>query len=230
MENNNSCSSKQEYQSEKLIISTGYHERGTADINMAIHWLNNTRKAYAGKIIVLTTGARFPVKDANLTEIRGENLGHVGDLINGSKEGPICGWSASVIALAMIAYNFNADLFYKENDALGFGSWLLQAYTDLGDGDMVFGGKMETFPYMQSAQSLFIIRHKFILNFIRQYLSLPPDKDMLPEEKFSKLEGDIKFLSFGCDRERPIPWDDPVYYVQQWTPVELEEAKQRGIL
>ena len=37
-------------------------------------------------------------------------------------------------------------------------------------------------------------------------------------------------LSFGGDRMRPLPWDTEVWYAQQWTQNELDEAKSRGLL
>jgi hypothetical protein len=57
---------------------------------------------------------------------------------------------------------------------------------------------------------------------------------MLPEDKFVKLEEqspDIYGrLSFGVDRQRPIPWDDEAWYAQQWTQEELDEARRRGVI
>ena len=103
-------------------------------------------------------------------------------------------------------------------------------YLDLGEGDMVFGGKMETAPYLPCEQSLVLIRHGFLLEFVRQYLSFRSDAEMLPEVKFAHIQGDIRHLSFGVDRQRPIPWHDPVWYVQQLTADELAEAKRRGLL
>ena len=37
------------------------------------------------------------------------NLGHVGDLIHGRKDYEICGWTAAVCALAMLAYCDESD-------------------------------------------------------------------------------------------------------------------------
>jgi hypothetical protein len=134
----------------------------------------------------------------------------------------------------MIAYNCGRDFIYKEADCLWFGPVPEQMYQDLGDKGMVFGAKMDAAPWMNCAQSTFLIRHSFILDFLRGYLFLPHDKDMLPEDKFVKLEENHpdKFgrLSFGCDRMRPLPWDAEVWYAQQWTQEELDEAKNRGLL
>lgn len=165
------------------------------------------------------------------------NLGHVGDLLNSTKKYDFCGWSSSVMALAMIAYAGEADLIYKEQDCLAFGPWIDQMYADMGDGDMVFGRKMTSAPWMECAQSLFLIRHSFIPHFVWQYLGQGKDGDLsnLPETKFSKIEGmnepgRIRRLSFGYDRERPINFDDKVWYGQKFTPQEFEELKRRKMI
>jgi hypothetical protein len=134
----------------------------------------------------------------------------------------------------MIAYNCGKDFIYKEADCLWFGPVPERMYQDLGDKGMVFGAKMKTAPWMACAQSTFLIKHWFILDFLRGYLFLPSDKDMLPEDKFVKLEENApdKYtrLSFGVDREKPMPWESEVWYAQQWTQEELDEAKKRGLL
>ena len=93
---------------------------------------------------------------------------------------------------------------------------------------------MESTPYMACSQSTFLVRHGYIPKFVSDYLALPDDKDMLPENKFVAMEeknpADYARLSFGVDRERPIPWDDPVWYCQQWTNDELMEFMRRGLV
>jgi hypothetical protein len=161
------------------------------------------------------------------------NLGHVGDLIKENKGG-LCGWSASVCMLALLAYNCGRDFIYKEADCLWFGPVLERMYQDCDGKGMVFGAKMDAAPWMACAQSTFLIKRDFILDFLRGYLFLPDDKDMLPEDKFVKLEENSPDrygrLSFGVDRMRPLPWDSEVWYAQQWTQEELEKARSLGLL
>jgi hypothetical protein len=169
-----------------------------------------------------------------IQQVRTSNLGHVGDLLSGKSKSHLCGWSASVLALTLIAYNDGSDLVYVEADCLAFGPWLNQAYADLGDKQMAFGRKHETEPFMPCSQSLFIIRHSFLLEFVARYLALPADVEMNPENKFAHLEendsASFARLSFGVDRERPIPFDAPVFYAQRWSGEELEEARTRSLL
>lgn len=210
------------------IVGSGYHYRSDWDFDFFEIWKANTKK-YNDDYFVMSTG---PSLDNRFVACR-HNIGHVGDLIKEGREG-LCGWSASVCALAMIAYNCGKDFIYKEADCLWFGNVPERMYQDLGDKGMVFGAKMDSAPYMACAQSTFLIRHSFILDFLRGYLFLPHDKDMLPEDKFVKLEENSPDrygrLSFGVDRMRPLPWDAEVWYAQQWNQQELDEAKSRGLI
>ena len=211
------------------IIGSGYHYRGAWDWNFYNIWRANTEN-YSFNYYVMSTVAGVPARNHILCN---HNLGHVNTLIEENREG-LCGWSASVCALALIAYNCGKDFIYKESDCLWFGPVPAQLYQDLGTRGMVFGAAMDSAPHMRSAQSTFLIKHSFILDFLRGYLALPNDKSMLPEDKFVKLEENFPNscarMSFGVDRMRPLPWNATVWYAQQWTQQELDEAKSRGLL
>lgn len=164
------------------------------------------------------------------------NLGHVGDLLHGNANHYLCGWSASVIALASLAYAGGTDLIYLEEDALAFGPWVERLYSDLGDGQFIFGAAMKSPPFMQSSQSLFLIRHAFLPTFIREYLSLGWDghPDTLPENKFATIEAryrnECRRATWMRDRERPLDYDMPVWSAQKYTAEELAELRGRGLL
>jgi hypothetical protein len=164
------------------------------------------------------------------------NLGHGGALLSGEKKHLLCGWSAAVLSLAMMAYCNDSDFIYKEQDCLAFGPWVEQMYADMGDKNMVFGRAMKSSPYMPCAQSLFLIRHKFIPEFVKNYIALGTDAqiDNLPEHKFVKLESsspnDYARLSFGYDRERPINYNDRVFYAQKLTLHEMHELSSRKLI
>jgi hypothetical protein len=93
---------------------------------------------------------------------------------------------------------------------------------------------MTAAPWMNCAQSLFMVKHHFIPAFVSVYLSLGPDRSHLGEDKFIHVERCYpkltRKLSFGVDRMRPIPWDDEVFYFQQPTPNELDEAYRRKLI
>ncbi len=211
------------------IVGSGYHYRSDWDRAIYDIWRDNTEK-YSHNYYIISTERGVTCSNQIICY---HNVGHVGDLMSQNKEG-LCGWSASVCALAMIAYNCGKDLIYKEADCLWFGPVVERMYQDCGDRGMVFGAKMNSHPYMPCSQSTFLIKNNFILDFLRGYLFMPNDKDMMPEEKFARLEGASPDrygrLSFGVDRMRPLPWDAEVWYAQQWSQEELDEAKSRGLL
>lgn len=216
-----------------FIIGSGYHRKSDWNERFAWTWYNAIRRyaPFPKRIVIISTGHNFPVVASEIDVIRGVNLGHVGDE---GYNNALRGWSASVMALSLIAYNCQSDLIYLEEDCLAIGKWVEQAYMDMAEADMVFGYRHIKEPYQVCSQSLFIIKHRFLLEFVRRYLALVPDLNLLPENKFALLEsGDPKRfarLSFGVDRERPIPYDSPVWYSQQNTEEEINEMKARGLI
>lgn len=230
----------------RYMLGSGFYERpGGFSHEFSVFWYSNNARADVApqsRVIIAVAspphGIKYPYP-YEVINLQG-NLGHIGELLNG-KNRMFCGWSSSLIALAMLAYTNETDLIYKEQDCLCFGNWVKQMYADMGDGGMVFGGKMNSEPYMPCAQSLILIRHSFIPEFIANYIIMGDERrlnsegkaDNLPEDKFCRMRENmpekIKALSFGVDRERPIPFDAPVWYVQQLTRDEFEELKQRGL-
>jgi hypothetical protein len=164
------------------------------------------------------------------------DLGHIGSHLNKSVGYEFTGWSASMCALAMLAYTDCADFIYKEEDCLAFGPWVERLYADLGDKDLVFGRRMTSPPWQLCSQALFLCRHKFIPTMVSEYIALGRDGELgnTGENKFCKIEQKypkrVGRHSLMCDRERPIPWDDPVWYAQQWKDDELDEARRRNLI
>lgn len=214
----------------KFLIGTGLCNPDKEPEGFRVDWWFNKNDVGAESIVTLAVGGCDADFFGEVIRIR-SNLGHVHDLHAG-KDRDYCGWSASIIALAWIAYCDESDFIYCEQDMLAFGDWVSALYDGMGDGGMAFG-KLQM---MKSAQSLFIVRHSFIPEFTRRYLALANDrtKDWVPENKFHAMHvvdpHNVRMFDFGCDRDRPIPWDDPVFYVQHITLDELEEMKKRGLI
>jgi len=222
------------------LLGTGYYPHG-GSVEARIRWSANVAK-YTNprpqRIFTLAVGIgeNGYLNDGDDWLYFKNNLGHVGDLLNNSKPHKYCGWSASVLALAMIAYAGELDFVYLEGDALAFGPWVQQMYAELGDGQFAFGKKMQSPPWMACSQSLFVVRHAFIPTFVSTYLGLGTDNDPenLPETKFARIEerfpAECRRLSFTVDRERPLPYDAPVWSAQKFTPDELAELKRRNLI
>jgi hypothetical protein len=165
------------------------------------------------------------------------DLGHCGQHLNGSKLHEFTGWSASMLAGAMLAYTDESDFVYVEEDCLIFGPAVRAMYADLGDGCLIFGRKHQSHPWMSCSQSLFLVKHAFIPTFVSTYLRMGKDGKLgnLGEEKFVKMQEQfgpsiVRQFTFGYDRERPVNYDDPVFYMQQISPEELTELQNRKLI
>lgn len=228
----------------KYTLGTGYYK----DPEFAKVWwerILRSAKPSPEKVVVICVDNQEPPIGGHprwISQVKlSGNLGHVGELLSG-KDRDFCGWSGAVLALAMIAYCNETDFIFVESDVLVFGAWVEQLYKDMGDGGMVFGGKMESEPFMYCCQGLFLIRHRFIPTFVSEFIKMGSDSrrnpdgktDNLPEDKFHRLRevypDEVKTLSFGVDRCRPIPYDSPVFYVQHLTPEELNLLQEKGLL
>lgn len=223
------------------LLGSGYHATpGSGQAEFASLWQANVKRfarPAPAKVVIISVGhSVYPVpRDSELLETVIDldgNLGHVGDLLNGAKQHELCGWSAAVLTLAMLAYTAELDLMVLEQDCLAFGPWVEQTYQDLGDGQVVFG----SCKLMGVAQSLFLVRHAYLPKFVSLYLGLGTDNNwqMLPEHKFHTLERlypeEWRRLSFPFDRDRPLDYELPVWYAQKFTAEELDELKARGLI
>lgn len=229
----------------RFLIGSSYFDQGKNGPDFrrefAAIWAENVGKAMPrpSRVVVISEGgSRRPSVGwgTDVVRLTGD-CGHCDQLVKGERDNEFSGWSASMCALAMLAYTDMADFVYFEEDCLAFGDWVGQLYRDLGDGDLAFGAKMRGAPWMPAAQSLFIVRHRFIPMFVSTYLGLGGERDAsnLGEHKFVKLEQRfgpkrVRRLTFGVDRERPIPWGAKVFYAQQWTAAELAEARRQGLI
>lgn len=164
------------------------------------------------------------------------NFGHVHDMHGNDYRFRFCGWTQSFVMGAMLAYANNTDFIYKEQDCLAFGRWVERLYEDMEKGSKKMLLGMESFPGMRIEQSLVIIKHDFILEFLKELFDLPlPDGGlgkMLPEAKFASImdkRPEIGQMSFGIGRGRPIIFDEP-FYVQQLNREELALLSNFGLV
>jgi hypothetical protein len=222
------------------VIISGYHRNGKDSEAFASMWLNQINK-HASPLhiyIIETSAGQFPIRRGGITAIpTGANCGHIGDIIHGRKPPGFCGWSASLIAGALLAYNAEADALFLEQDVIFWGPMDRWLYDQLGsDGQMIFGPKMKSSPFMACSQSVVLIRRNFIPEFVSRYLAMGNEGGLhdLPETRFETLRyhtpDKIKTYSWHSDRERPIQWEQEVASYQKLTPEEMDEAKRRGLL
>lgn len=215
-------------------LSTGYHYLPGAD-GFFQTWLENTlRYSEPKRISVMAdSGSVIPSNHQLLLKLDlAGDLGHFMELLRGEKPYRLNGWSGAIITGAMLAYCDEADYIFKEQDCLAFGPWVNAMYEQLGDAGAIWGNCS----FMPCEQSLFLVKHGHIPEFVMHYLDGPPQnrEGELGEDKFKRMEekypDKYKRFSFGVGRDRPINWDDPVFYFQQAKSEEVEEARKRGIL
>lgn len=234
----------------KYLIGSGFHSNagdkgnpktaGLTAVEFFPIWWDNTRRYSisavdgAEDIIVLATGNGERPKSrrtAQWIDLAGD-LGHVHDLNEHRKPYHWCGWSISLVTLALLAYNNECDFFFKEQDVLAFGPWVERMYAEIGSAGMIFGRAR----CMPAVQSLLLCKHEFIPEFVRLFMSTGSEQEKRNEGelKFARLERDnpgrFARFSFGYDRDRPINYDDLVFYGQHWSADELKELRKRGLV
>lgn len=226
----------------RYLIGSSYFDRRQHDRAEFLRiWIANTAKVFPDAqrvLLIAEAGSQipFPLPVHYQSVSLSGDLGHVTDLEAKRKTNEFAGWTGSMLALAMLAYCDECDFIYKESDCLAFGNILGQMYEDLSpDGDICFGHAQPTAPGMPSSQSLFIVRHRFLPEFVRTYMSLGGDGEVHGEWKFVHLMDKIgrkraRMLSFGVDRCRPLPWERPTWYCQQVYSEEVAEMKSRNLI
>lgn len=159
---------------------------------------------------------------------------HDGDNLNKSYKQKFGGWSLSIMQGMLLAYSNDSDFIYKEQDCLAFNGWVESMYQTLEKkGARMLVGRKQDAAGQALEQSLFIIKHDFILPFLNAYLSLQANDAgegfLRPEGKFEYLrrllfEKEMQFLDFGFGRTRPeVDFDFSLpYYVQQLTNEEVK--------
>ncbi len=213
----------------EVLIGTGFFstvEDHDKKLGLFVDWWRNTTKA-AGNIVAVDN-SEFPLSDVfkGVRIIRNRrNLGHA--CAQCVKGGPLLGWSMSWIQPALIAYAEGCNFIYKEQDCFAFGDWIKEIDT----GGMSFGLNKT----VDCEQSLFFIRHEFILTSIRYYMAISrPDWEMLPESKFARMRQvnpyQISFHNLPGGRDRPLPDTSKPFYAQRLTEDEFAQLRKEKLL
>jgi hypothetical protein len=239
-----------------FIVVSGYAEKpGRGQAWFARVWERNLRQGLTTgckKIIVIASGGA-KIKRTFFGKLRGlalldlmicracvpmqvieldGDLGGGVSIIDHHNEAVMCGCAAAWLAGMMLAYIERTDAIWFEQDILAFGPWVERMYADLGGKQIVFGEGQPN----EASTSLFLIKWKFIPAFIQLYLAEGPEDSTgrIPELKFKRIRERYPelcaTLSFGVDRRRPLPYDDPVWYAHKLTPAELTELKTRKLI
>jgi len=224
-------------------IATGFYAASDDQFKQDffhIWYANTIRHADPVDVFVINAGSRF-LDDAGGKWLNlSFNLGHVHDLDANCHHHKLGGWSMSFLLGAMTCYANKCDFVYKEQDCLAFGDWVGQMYRDLDSGNkQMLLGRAQDSGGQGLEQSLFIIRHAFIVPFVARYLDLKAHdggpRHVRPEMKFKYLReqyfgGEIGDLSFGYGRSRPSSLRETIFYIQQVGQTDLDALKAEGRL
>jgi len=221
------------------IIGTGYHARH--DNGDALSWFyriweaNTFKYADPFAVYVIATGdGRIPDQirpEVYWVPILGD-LGYIGDLLHGAKPYALSGYTVALFTLALLAYQNECDLVFKEQDALAFGPYIDTMYSEIGTHGCIFGKARS----WSCAQSVMLILHSFLPEFVRLHLGTGPENVVanIGEEKMKRLEqqnpGSFCRFTFGVDRERPFDVKSPVWYGQKFTGAEMLDLRNAGLI
>jgi len=215
-------------------IGTGFHQSPGAMEFFGV-WLENTLKHSEPKRITVLSdsGSMLPLEHPLVLNLNLQgDLGHFMKLVNGEKPYALNGWSGTIITLAMIAYCDEADFVFVEQDCLFFGPCIERMYDELGTAKAIWGNCS----FMPCEQSLFLVMHDQIPEFVKHYLDGPPQnrEGEFGEDKFKRMEEkypeQYKRFSFGVGRDRPITPDAEVWYAQKYSAEELAMLKAKGLI
>lgn len=225
------------------MIGAGYHrEKHLGPDDFFQTWIQNIAKLSPSPervVIIADSGCRPPLGGCwipatlpvEVNYLTGD-LGNCHMLLHGVKNHRFSGWTGAVCSTAMTSYCNETDMIWFEQDVLAFGPIIEQVYAEIKDAGIIFG----KCSFMQCEQSFFLVRHWYLTEFIRLFLGEGPQncEDQLGEQIFVRLlkQNPDKWFTFDIKfgRDRPLNYDEPVWYAQKYTPQELEELKRRNMI
>lgn len=222
----------------KYLLGSGNHNTpGDGRLEFMQIWLENTYHFSSPDRVVIVgdSNSEFPPVNPERPFIPiplSGNLGSFMELINKQKVSRFNGWTGSVMALAMIAYCNESDFIYKEADCLAFNDWVNLMYSEIGEAGIIFGNCS----FMECEQSLFLVRHAYIPEFVRLICGEPAQncEANQGEQMFARLQrrcpDQWKRFSMGIGRDRPLAIGDHPWYAQKFTGDELSELRAKNLI
>lgn len=214
----------------RYMVFSGYYFDPKSDPPTALDWFYPIWRKHNFRGFEHWTIANSQVPETWTGVWLSGNLGACGGVIGGKQPFFMPGCPCVWMIAAWIAYGSECDFIYIEQDCLAFGPWVQQMYRDLGDKQAVFG----TSQAHGVATSLFLIRHRYIPAWVRDYLLEGPEDvpgriaELKVKRMMERRPEDYAKLSFGFDTDRPFHIGLPVFYVQKLTPIELNALRASG--
>ena len=139
-----------------------------------------------------------------------------------------CGWSRAFLMGAFYALMNDMDYVFIEQDVLFRGDIVGTVFQEMEENGKTYAHGLWSHRY-RVEQSLVMIRHLSILRFMNEYMAIrSSDGKMRPEQKFDEMSKRMNLheLPFGYGRQRPVNFDDEVFYLQQLSPEELKTMRE----
>ena len=218
------------------LIGTGFYA-SAEDYENKLRFLDIWLKNTPNQDIVIVDNSVRPLQLENQPRVRvvrlNNNKGHA-DTFKGQFRPQLLGVSICWLIGALIAYNEDRDFIYKEQDALCFGPWIEELYKRAGFYKLVVQMGYALCTPARVECCLFWVDYDYIIELICKYTEISEgDGKTTPEEKFdhvSRLDRRIAPISFGVGRDRPLPYDEPIWYGQRFTKEELEVLRERKLI
>jgi hypothetical protein len=218
----------------RYIVVSGYWQQpGLGQDWFHKLWYRNLLKyAAPDRVFILSSGNFFVPNAQGEWILLAGNLGSPDEVLHREKDFfcPAC--PAVWMAGAWLAYLNETDVIFLEQDCLAFGPWVEELYKQIGDAAVICGKNQ----MHGAATSLFLVKHHFIPRFVRHYLALAEENVLsrMAEAKMLRLCGQWpeQYVqhNFGCDKDRPLPFSDPVWYAQKFTSEELTALEVAGLI
>lgn len=184
------------------------------------------------RVVIISSGSQTVSVPKGDWIVMAGDLGHVGDILSGKKPYRFAAHGPITCTLALLAYVNECDFIMKEQDLLAFGPWVDRMYEEAGDHGIMIGRQQS----MPVANSLALVKHWAIPEFVQHMISGPIENtDAALGEHRMKAWAEaeptkVGFYSFGVDRDRPLPIDDPIWYAQKFTATELKAVADKGLI
>lgn len=217
------------------MIISGYYERPGERWAQFFHklWFDTLmRFAKPDRTVIISSADQVVRQPRGEWIVMGGDLGNCDAVLYGRKPYFMPACPAVWMAGAWLAYLNGTDMIALEQDALAFGPWVAKLYAELGDRQAIFG---HTRMHGVST-SLFLVRHKFLPQFVRDYLSEGPETHInrIAEAKVLRMVTRWPELygqySFGYCKDRPFNPHDEVFFAQKFTRNELLWLESLGLI
>lgn len=217
----------------QYLIFSGHHHYPGANWFHRVWYNNLFRSAQPDMVAIIgQPGLIDPIHRKGVWIVPQGDLGGCGQLLRREKSSFMAEVSAMWMMGLWYAYISERDAIYVEQDVLCFGHWIERLYERVQGKQCVFG-RAATHGI---STSLFLIKHEFIPFFCADYVREGPEDhaNRIPEMKVLRMANRnpewYAFNDMPFDTDRPLRYDEPVWYAQKFTDEEMIDLEQKQMI